>query len=272
MIEIFQYDFMINAIIASVLASIAFGIVGTYVVVKRIVFISGGISHSAYGGIGLAFLVGFNPLVGGILFSIGSAGIIAYLRKKGIQFEDTLIGILWAFGMALGVIFIDLAPGYAPNLMSYLFGNILTIGVSELYLILSLDLIILLIVGIFFRQFQAVTFDEEFASTIGLPVNLIYTLLLIVIALTTVILIRLVGIILVVALLSIPSAISINFAKSLKRMMFLSTLLGLIFTIFGLILSFYLNLASGAAIIVVSVIGYLISLLLKSKKIFIKNR
>ena len=123
----------------------------------------------------------------------------------------------------------------------------------------------------FFKQFQAVTFDEEFAFTIGLPVNLIYTLLLIVIALTTVILIRLVGIILVVALLSIPSAISINFSNSIKKMMFLSTILGLIFTIFGLILSFYLNLASGAAIIVVSVIGYLISLLLKTKKVFTKN-
>ena len=271
MIEIFQYDFMINALIASVLASIAFGIVGTYVVVKRIVFISGGISHSAYGGIGLAFLLGFNPLIGGILFSIGSAGIIAYLRKKGIQFEDTLIGILWAFGMALGVIFIDLAPGYAPNLMSYLFGNILTIGLNELYLILALDVVILFIVIMFFKQFQAVTFDEEFAFTIGLPVNLIYTLLLIVIALTRVILIRLGGIVLVVALLAIPSAISINFSNSIKKMMFLSTILGLIFTIFGLILSFYLNLASGAAIIVVSVIGYLISLLLKTKKVFTKN-
>lgn len=271
MIEILQYDFMINALIASILASIAFGIVGTYVVVKRIVFISGGISHSAYGGIGLAFLLGFNPLLGGVLFSIGAAGLIAYLRKRGIQFEDTLIGIIWAFGMALGVIFIDLAPGYAPNLMSYLFGNILTIGINELYLILSLDVIILLITTLFFKQFQAVTFDEEFASTIGLPVNLIYALLLIVIALTTVVLIRLVGIILVVALLSIPSAISINFAKSIKRMMLLSTILGLIFTIFGLILSFYLNLASGAAIIIISVIGYVISLLLKSNKIFTKN-
>lgn len=259
MFEIFQYNFMIYAIAASILASIAFGIVGTYIVVKRVVFISGGISHAAYGGIGLGYLIGINPLIGAIAFSIGAAVFISFMRRRRSQHEDTLIGIMWAFGMALGVIFINFSPGYAPNLMSYLFGNILTVPFSELVMMILLDLIIISLVLLFFKEFQAVTFDEEFSRTIGLPVDRIYLLLLLIIALTTVLLIKLVGIILVIALLSIPASISINYVKSLKGMMILSILLGLIFTLSGLLLSYYLNLSSGATIIIIAVAGYLIS-------------
>ncbi|MCF8241437.1 MAG: metal ABC transporter permease [Melioribacteraceae bacterium] len=261
MFEIFQYDFMINALIASILASVAFGIVGSYVVVKRIVFISGGISHTAYGGIGLGFLLGFNPIYGALLFSIIAALFISYMRKQTKQYEDTLIGIMWAFGMALGVIFINLSPGYAPNLMSYLFGNILTIPTSDIYLMLFLDITIVLMVFFFFNQFQAITFDEEFAYTIGLPVDLLYTVLLLMTALTTVLLIKLVGIILVIALLSIPAAIGIKYVSSLKHLMIVSVLLGIVFNVVGLLFSYYLNLASGATIIMISIIGYFISAL-----------
>jgi zinc transport system permease protein len=259
MFEIFQYDFMTNALIASVLASIAFGIVGTYVVVKRIVFISGGISHTVYGGIGLGYLLGFNPLYGAIGFSIAAALFISISRKQKSQHEDTLIGIMWVTGMALGVIFISLTPGYVPNLMSYLFGNILTIPFSEIVMMAVLDVIIIALVFSFFFEFQAITFDEEFARAVGMPVDNLYFLLLLMIALTTVLLIKLVGIILVIALLSIPSAISINYMKSLKGMMILSTILGVVFTVVGLLISYYLNLASGATIIIVAVIGYIIS-------------
>lgn len=260
MLELFNYDFMTNALIASLLASVAFGIVGSFIVVKRISFISGGISHTAYGGIGLGYLLGFNPIYGAIGFSVVAASIIAYLRKEKNQFEDTLIGIMWSLGMALGVLFVNLAPGYAPSLMSYLFGNILIIPVNEIYLMAALDFIIVVLIGVFFNQFQAITFDEEFSRAIGLKVDLFFYLLFIIIALTTVILIKLVGIILVIALLTIPGAISLHYVKSLKGMMILSTIIGFFFNVTGLIISYYLNLSSGATIIIIAVISYLISL------------
>ena len=259
MLDFLQYDFMINAVAASLLASIAFGIIGTYVVVKRIVFISGGIAHTAYGGIGMAFFIGIDPFWGAVAFSIASAFFISFVRKQNNQHEDTLIGIIWAFGMALGVIFIGLTPGYVPNLMSYLFGNILTVPASDIWGMLVLDVVIVFVVILFFKEFQAITFDEEYSRALGLPVDNLYLLLLILIALTTVILIKLVGIILVVALLSIPAAISIKFVKSIKRMMVMSTALGVLFTISGLLLSYYLNLAAGATIIIVAVISYFAS-------------
>lgn len=271
--SIFSYDFMMNAIYASILASIVCGIVGTYVVVKRIVFISGGISHTAYGGIGLGYFLGFNPLYGAIGFSILTAGFLSVMRKKKSQHEDTIIGILWAFGMAVGIIFVNLTPGYSANLMSYLFGNILTVPNSELVMMLILDAVILLLVIVFFKEFQAITFDEEYARTLGLPVDRLYLLLLVIIALTTVLLIKLVGIILVVALLSIPSAISIKFVKSIKQMMIMSVLLGLVFTLTGLFLSYYLNLSSGAVIIMTASAGYLLSNFIHyiKKKFYIKG-
>ncbi len=271
--DILNYDFMINAIYASILASIACGIVGTYVVVKRIAFISGGISHTAYGGIGLGYFLGFNPLFGAIGFSLISAGFLSVMRKKKSQHEDTIIGIMWAFGMAVGIIFVNLTPGYSSNLMSYLFGNILTVPRSDIIMMLVLDAVIILLVAVLFNEFQAVTFDEEFARTLGLPVDKLYLLLLIIIALTTVLLIKLVGIILVVALLTIPSAISIKFVKSIKQMMLLSIGLGLFFTVSGLFISYYLNLSSGAAIILTASAGYLVSNLIHfiKKKVYIKG-
>lgn len=272
MADLLNYDFMINAIYASILASIACGIVGTYVVVKRIAFISGGISHTAYGGIGLGYFLGFNPLFGAIGISLISAGFLSVMRKKKSQHEDTIIGIMWAFGMAVGIIFVNLTPGYSSNLMSYLFGNILTVPRSDILMMLFLDAFIILLVVLLFNEFQAVTFDEEFARTLGLPVDRLYLLLLVIIALTTVLLIKLVGIILVVALLTIPSAISIKYVRSIKQMMLMSIGLGMFFTISGLFISYYLNLSSGAAIILTASAGYLVSNLIHfvKKKFYIK--
>ncbi|PID59230.1 MAG: hypothetical protein CR986_07060 [Ignavibacteriae bacterium] len=260
MFEFLEYDFMINAILASILASIACGIIGSYVVIKRLVFLSGGIAHSAYGGIGLGYLLSFNPLYGAIGSSVLGALFVSKMRNKRSENEDTLIGIIWSFGMALGVLFISLAPGYVPDLMSYLFGNILTVSISEIYLMLLADLIIIGLTIFFFREFQAITFDEEFSRTTGLNVELLYHLLFIMIGITIVLLIKLVGIILVVALLTIPAAISKMFTKSLKDMMLSAILLGLIFTLSGLLFSYYLNLPSGSAIIILSVLGYFVAL------------
>ena len=259
MFEILEYDFMLNALLASVLASVACGIIGTYIVIKRLVFLSGGIAHSAYGGIGLGYLLSFNPIFGAVGSSVLGAVFISKMRKNKSENEDTLIGIIWAFGMALGVLFIGLSPGYAPDLMSYLFGNILTVSKTEIILMAVADVLIISIVVLFYKEFQSITFDEEYAKTTGLNVDLYYLILFILIAVTIVLLIKLVGIILVVALLTIPAAIGKFFAKSLHIMMIYSIIFGLIFTLVGLLFSYYLNLPSGSAIIVLSVIGYFIA-------------
>lgn len=261
--DLWHYEFLRHALIAGVLASIVCGIVGSYVVVKRIVFIAGGISHTAYGGIGLGYFLGFNPIIGAVIFSLTAAGVIVWIRQKARQLEDTLIGIMWASGMAIGIVLIEKTPGYAPNLMSYLFGNILTVPGYDLFLMGVLDILIIFVVIALFKEFKALAFDEEYAVISGLPVGLLNLLLLCLIALTVVILIRVVGVILVIALLTIPAAIAIQFVYDLRKMMVLSILLGMIFTTVGLVLSEAYNITSGATIIFVACASYVISLALK---------
>ena len=251
MLEVLQYEFMRNALIAGLLAAIACGIVGVYVVVKRVVFISGGIAHASFGGIGLGYFLGINPILGAMFFAIASALGMGLVTKRMRLPEDTAIGILWAMGMALGIIFISLTPGYAPDLFSYLFGNILTVPAFDLMLMLILDVIIITLVLLFYKEFLLLSFDEEFSTIAGVPTERLYLLLLCLIALTIVVLIRVVGIILVIALLTIPAALARQFTHSLKKMMLLSILAGAVFTFSGLWLSYLLDLASGATIILV---------------------
>ena len=264
--EIFQYEFMRNAIIAAVLVNITCGIVGTYVVIKKLVFISGGISHAAFGGIGLGYFLGINPIVAAVPFSLLSAITIGLISKKSKLSEDAAIGIIWAAGMAMGIIFINLTPGYAPDLFSYLFGNILTIPIMDLYIMLILDSIIILIIVLFFKEFYAVSFDEEFSTVIGIPNRIIYLVLLCMVALSVVILIRIVGIILVIALLTIPSSICRQFTYNIKKLIISSIVTGIILTIAGLWLSYLLNLASGATIIILLSITFFLSFF--AKKLF----
>ena len=261
--EIFQYEFMRNAIIAAVLVNITCGIVGTYVVIKKLVFISGGISHAAFGGIGLGYFLGVNPIVAAVPFSLLSAITIGLISKRSKLSEDAAIGIIWAAGMAMGIIFINLTPGYAPDLFSYLFGNILTIPVMDLYIMLILDSIIILIIVLFFKEFYAVSFDEEFSTVIGIPNRIIYLVLLCMVALSVVILIRIVGIILVIALLTIPSSICRQFTYNIKKLIISSIVTGVILTIAGLWLSYLLNLASGATIIILLSITFFLSFFAK---------
>ena len=252
MLEALQYEFMRNALLAGLLAAVACRIVGVYVVIKRVVFISGGIAHASFGGIGLGYLVGINPILGATFFTLASALGMGLVTRKTKLPEDTAIGILWAMGMALGIIFIGLAPGYAPDLFSYLFGNILTVPFSDLLLMLALDAIIIMIVAALYKEFLTVSFDEEFGTVVGVPVELLYLVLLGMIALTVVVLIRVVGIILIIALLTIPAALARQFTHSLHKMMLLAILFGAVFTLGGLWLSFVLDLASGATIILLS--------------------
>ncbi len=263
MIEIFQYEFMQRAFIAAVLVSVACGVVGTYVVIKRIVSLSGGISHAAFGGVGLGYFLGLNPVLAAIPFSIVSAIGIGTINQRVKVSEDTAIGILWSIGMALGIIFISLTPGYAPDLFSYLFGNILTVANSDLYIMLILDLIIIATVFLFQKEFLAISFDEEFSKVVGMHSELIYMLLLSLVALSVVVLIKVVGVILIIALLSIPAAIAKQFTYDIKKLMFFSVIIGIFLTTTGLFLSYIFNLASGATIILVLGIAFIISSLLK---------
>jgi len=257
--EVFHYEFMQNALFAGLLAAVACGIVGVYVVVKKIVFISGGIAHASFGGIGLGYFLGINPVLGAMFFTVASAlGIGMVIRRTRLP-EDTAIGIFWAMGIALGIIFIGLTPGYAPDLFSYLFGNILTVPVFDLILMLILDAVIIILVFLFYKEFLSLSFDEEFSTVVGVPTERLYLLLLCLIALTVVVLIRVVGIILVIALLTIPAALARQFTHDLKKMMLLAILAGVVFTFTGLWLSYLLDLASGATIILVSGITLFIS-------------
>ncbi len=255
-IELFSYDFFLKAFLAAVFASISCGIIGSYIVSRRIVFISGGITHASFGGIGLAFFIGFNPLLGAVLFAILSALGIQFFTKVAEIREDSSIAIWWSLGMALGIIFIFLTPGYTPNLMSYLFGNILTVSITELWWMFILNVIIIVFFSLLLNKILFIAFDEEFARAAGLPVNLFNYLTIILIALTVVLNIRVVGIILILSLLTIPQASANLFTKDFKKLLVLSSVFAFIGTISGLFISYFLDIPSGAAIIFTLVIMF----------------
>ncbi|SCG85726.1 metal ABC transporter permease [Methanobacterium congolense] len=262
MLEFLSYTFMQNAVIAALLVSVACGIVGSYIVIKRIVFISGGISHAAFGGIGLGYFLGVNPVLAAIPFSMLSAMGMGMLSEKVNVSEDTAIGIFWSLGMAIGIIFINLTPGYAPDLFSYLFGSILTVPTSDLIIMFILDIIIITTVFLFRRELLAVSFDEEFAGVVGMHSRGVNLLLLCLVALSVVVLIKVVGVILVIALLTLPAAISKQFTTNLNKLMTLSVATGMLLTVAGLWLSYVFNLASGATIVIVLAVAFVIASLL----------
>jgi ABC-type Mn2+/Zn2+ transport systems, permease components len=257
-IDALQYTFIQRAILATILTSIACGVIGVYVVTKRIVFIAGGISHACFGGIGLSFFLGLNPLIGLLPFSVLSAAALGFLSKKTKVSEDSAIGILWSLGVAVGVILIYLTPGYAPDLMTYLFGNILTVPASDILLMVAIDIIILIVVILFFKEFLSMCFDEEYTRVVGVSADKIYLLLLCLLALTTVAMIKVVGIILIIAMLSIPASISRKLSHNMKTMMIYSSVIGAVLSIIGLAFSYQFDLPSGATIILVMSIVYLL--------------
>jgi zinc transport system permease protein len=252
--ELLNYSFFVNALLSAVFISVICGMVGTYIVSKRIVFISGGITHTSFGGIGLGYFLGINPLLGAAVFSVLSAMGIEFLSRKIEVRQDSAIAIMWSFGMAVGIMFIFLSPGYAPNLMSYLFGSILTVSNLELFLIIVLSMLVTIFFILFYKAILYITFDEEFASTKQLPVNFFNYFMLVVVALTIVASIKIAGVILVISLLTIPQAISNIYFKEFKKIIFSSIITGIIATIGGLLLSFYIDVPSGATIILFLVI------------------
>jgi len=261
--DLITYDFFRNALLAALLAAISCGIIGTYIVSRRMVFISGGITHASFGGIGIGYYFGFNPIVGAALFAVLSALGIEYSSRKTEIREDSAIAILWALGMAVGVIFVFITPGYAPNLMSYLFGNILTVSTTDIVLLLSLCIIICAFFILQFKNILYIAFDEEFARARRMPVTLLKYIMISLIALTIVFNIRVVGIILVISLLTIPQTIANMFVKRFYDIMWLSVLIALLGTLSGLYLSYVLNIPSGAAIIFFLVILFFLARILK---------
>jgi len=262
-LEILQYEFIQNALITGILISIAAGVIGSLVVVNRITFITGGIAHSSYGGIGLAIYLGLPVLFGATVFAIITAIIIAILTLNNKKRIDSIIGIMWAFGMALGIIFVDLTPGYNVDLMSYLFGSIIAVSSADLYYMLFLDIFIISIVLIFYKEILAISYDSEFARLRGVNVKFFYTLILILVSLCVVAAIKAVGLILVIALLTIPTFVAEVFAKRLSTMMIISSFLAILFTILGLVFSYLYDISSGASIIITAVVFLIVVKLLK---------
>jgi len=256
-----EYSFLQTALAAGLLASIGCGVMGSYVVVKRIGYMAGGISHSVLAGMGAALFFGFSPMLGALIAALVAALFIGWIKLRWQAQEDTLIGAMWAIGMSIGVLFISRTPGYSTDLMSYLFGNILLVSRSQLWEMAALNILVIGMVLAFYRQFLAVSFDEEFARLRGVPVNFFYLLFLCLVALTVVLLVQVVGLILVIALLTLPAAIAGHYIHTMGRMMILASGLGMIFTSVGIWLSYVLDMPTGAIIILVAGSCYLLSAL-----------
>jgi len=252
MIEALSYEFVQNALIAGILVSIASGIIGSLIVVNRMVFLAGGIAHTSYGGIGMAIYFGLPIFLGASMFAVVSAFIIAFITLHHRHRMDTFIGLMWAVGMAVGVVLVDLTSGYNVDLMSYLFGSILAVSHEDLYYMGGLLAIIIFIMTFWYRDILAVSYDSEYASLRGINVRFFYTLILVLSALTVVVAIKVVGLILVIALLTIPVYIAEKLSNTLYMMMILSGIFSSIFTLIGLVVSYVYDISSGASIILVS--------------------
>lgn len=261
--EILSYQFIVNAIWASVLVSIAAGLVGAYIVARRLVFLSGGITHASFGGIGIAYYFGINPILGAAIFAVLTAFGVESLSQRMAVREDSAIGILWSVGMAIGIFFVFLTPGYAPNLMSFLFGSILTVGMQDIILILALDVVMVLFFIIFYRPILYLAFDPAFARTQKIPEKLFTYILKGFVALTIVLSIRAVGIILLISLLTIPPSIANIFTKKFSNIIFISVVIGFVGSIIGLAVSYGLNVPSGATIILSLIVLFIFAKILR---------
>jgi zinc transport system permease protein len=261
MLDALHFEFMRHALVAGLLASIICGIMGTLVVANRIVFLSGGIAHAAYGGIGLAFFMGWPYLVGTIGFSLAAALVMAAVTLRARHLADTIIGVIWAVGMATGIILLDLTPGYNVDLMSYLFGSILTVPAADLWIMLGTGIGVTGFVAVFYQDLLTLSYDEEFARIRGVPVSALYFALIGLLAVSIVMVIQVVGLILVIALLTIPPFIVERYAQSLFQMMVGASILGAVFTVAGLWLSYAFDLTSGASIIMVAGAAFFFALL-----------
>lgn len=269
MLEALSMPFFQRVLVAGLCASIAAGVIGTFVVVKKMTSVTGGLAHAAFGGVGLGYLLGINPMIGAAVFGLLSGLGVGAMYRRLRSAIDTSISMVWSAGMALGIVFVSLAPGYAPDLTSYLFGSILFASWQYVMLVAALDVVILVTVVVLYRPLLAVTFDEEFAEVVGLPVERLLLLLLALIALAVIALIRVVGVILAIALVTVPAATARHWCGSLRRMMVIATLIGAfcttagLFASWGLSQSFGVSVPSGPLIVLISIAVYGVSAAIK---------
>ena len=256
MMELLDYTFFQHAVWGSLLASIICGMIGTYIVTRRLVFISGGLTHASFGGIGIGLYAGFSPIMSAAIFAVLSAFGIEWFSKRSDMREDSAIAVFWTFGMEVGIIFTFLSSGFAPDLSAYLFGNILTITRTDLFFLA----VVAFVVGLFYfclkDVIKNVAFDREFVRSQGVPVRLIEYLMMMLIALSIVACLRMVGIVLVISLMTIPQMIANLFTCRFERVVWLSMVIGFVCCIGGLLISFYHNIPSGASIIFLSIVIY----------------
>ena len=255
--NLFEYSFVIRSLLGALFASITAGIAGTYIVSKRLVFLSGGITHASFGGIGLGYFLGISPVLGAALFGLGAALGMEYMSARGRMREDSAIGILWALGMAVGIIFIYLTPGYAPNLMSYLFGSILTVTYGDLIALGIISMVLIAYTALFYRTLLYISFDENYARTFTTHVDLFKYISVGLTGLAIVLNIRMAGVIMIIALLTIPANIVMLFTREYLRIIVLSTVVSFIAISAGFAISWFINLPTGATIVTVLVLFWL---------------
>lgn len=264
MFELINYTFFQHALLGSLLASIACGIIGTYIVTRRLVFISGGITHASFGGIGIGLYTGISPILAAAIFSVCSAFGVEWLSKRKDMREDSAIAVFWTFGMAVGIIFSFLSPGFTPDLSAYLFGNILTITTTDLWGLAILSVLLAVFFTLFLNPIVYIAFDREFARSQRIPVAWFEYILMMFIALTIVSCLRMIGIVLVLSLLTLPQMTANLFTHSFKRIIWLSIGIGFVGCTGGLLLSYQLQVPSGAAIIFFSILIYALCKMAKS--------
>jgi zinc transport system permease protein len=264
--NIFEYSFVVRSLLGALFASITAGLAGTYIVSKRLVFLSGGVTHASFGGIGLGYYLGINPVVGAAIFGLGSALGMEYMSARGKMREDSAIGILWALGMAVGIIFIYLTPGYAPNLMSYLFGSILTVTDGDLIALGIISVVLITYTTVFYRTLLYISFDENYARTFTRHVDLFRYISVGLTGLVIVLNIRMAGVIMIIALLTIPANIVMLFTRRYLRIIVLSTVVSFAGISAGFAVSWFTNLPTGATIVTVLVLFWLLARAARSLK------
>ncbi len=261
--EILSYAFMQKALIVSVLASIAAGTIGTLVNVNRMSSLAGSIAHASFGGLGLAYILGLNPLVGATIFAVLASLVIGAISGRSAMKTETAMAAVWATGMAVGLVLIKISGTYAADLMSWLFGSILAVNTNDIIYAVLLNLLVISVITILYKEFLAVAYDHRFAMLQGVPVGLVRTIFLVLTALTAVLLMRITGLIMVIAMLSIPPAIAEMFTTSLRKMMVLASILSAVFSVGGLFLAYALDLPPGSVVILLAAACYAAALLVE---------
>lgn len=263
--EIFEYTFFRNALLGLALVSIASAIIGTYVISRRLMFVTGGITHASFGGLGFGYYAGLNPIAAAGVFAVISALGAEWLSAKQRVREDSAISVIWALGMALGILFIFLTPGYVPELQSFLFGNILTISASDLVLFAAFTVLLLGLLGFFFRPIAVCAFDGDFAKTIGMPVRLVNGTMTVLTAVCVVLTLKLIGIMLLMSLFAVPQMIAEVFTSRLRPMMALAAAVSIVCSVAGLFAAYFIGVPASAAIVITLIVAYALARLLKTR-------